>query len=191
MENGMPRKNLAAPITAEHAAALNYAREQIQWHRKNEINLLGVPVVSLDKGSNEKFALEMFKRWAMFRRTNMEILMKLAQGGDGLADQALRELIMEHVDRQMPLPDLLAIYNIHLLAKTNVRKTRGPKKESNAIRDRALFGLIVEIAERFGLQPTRNMGSQKSDSACSIVAAAFGLSEGAVLTIWNTWKDAR
>ena len=174
-------KNL--PATYVEAEAVAFARAEIAWFRDNPVSLFGIDVNFLDAGDNRRFARHAVKTHALAHPLNMMKTADYARAGWDLADEALREAIIEFLDRGEPMPTYLASYNMEV-ARGGFRHVPGPKKADNFFRDLALMMVVEKLVEKFGLKPTRNRAS-KRPSACSILAQAIGLSEPAIVALWQ------
>ncbi len=169
--------------TLVEAEALAFARAELDWLRDNPIRMFGVDVRFLDTDDARRFVRQAMKDHALRHPTNMMKICDYARAGWDLADEALRELIIEFQDRREPLPTYLASYSMEVM-RGGFRHASGPKKADHLFRDIALMVVVENVAKKFGLNPTRNRAS-KRPSACSIVASAVGLSEAAIVKIWQ------
>jgi hypothetical protein len=57
------------------------------------------------------------------------------------------------------------------------------------VRNRSIAQVIEAIVRGTGLKPTRNREKRNVDSACSIVAEIFGLTEPTVEKAWEEWAE--
>jgi hypothetical protein len=99
-----------------------------------------------------------------------------AKQGDVDADQVLREVAIEFLQRRIPLPNELADYVAAYLQQANSGKAQSHKTD---YRDWILALTVADVVRRFKLNPTRNRATQRH-CACSIVARATKLSEKTV-----------
>ncbi|WP_420564159.1 hypothetical protein [Thalassobaculum sp.] len=156
---------------AREAAAMSYALATIDRMTVEEVELFGISAVWLNKAHNRQFAVEMVKRIAVSRPEALMDVVDLARDGVSVADEALRELMLEYSNRGEVMPTYLSAYNMELLAGRPPGRP-GRKKADFFLRDIAIFLAVLLVSERFGLTPTgRNL------SACSIVANAFNGSD--------------
>ena len=132
------------------------------------------------------------KRIALVHPLNMMWVIDQARAGWDPADEALRELITEFLDRGEQMPTYLAAYNMELM-RGHPRRTRGPRREAYVFQDIIFAGLVAELVERFGLKPTRNSASARV-SACDVVAdtineAKIGraVNYKAIEVLWFRW----
>jgi len=105
------------------------------------------------------------------------------------ADQVLRELIAEKTERNEPLGAVLGAYNIRLMNPPDVRHRRGKSQVDNLVADIVIATLVLQLKERFSLNPTRFKAWHAS--GCSIVAevlAEMGLHRGDEKAIQEVWR---
>ena len=57
------------------------------------------------------------------------------------------------------------------------------------VRNLSIAQVIEAIVRGTGLKPTRNREQRNVDSACSIVAEVFGLTEPTVEKAWEEWAE--
>src|SRR5262249_17858506 len=95
--------------------------------------------------------------------------------GWDLAQEALRELILEFKHRKQPLPPALDGYDFSLTAQTIRAPLSGPKPYKTFFRDIGISIVVGEVSQQFGLKPHRNVSKHAAPrpSACSIVATAW------------------
>jgi hypothetical protein len=104
-----------------------------------------------------------------------------AKQGDADANQVLREVAAEYLQRRIPLPDELAGYYS--------QQANSSKKQSHKTdyRDWILALTVDDIVRHFKLYHTRNRATQEH-CACSIVAKATKLSYNTVQNAWDDYK---
>lgn len=171
------------PATLIEAEATEFARAEIAWFHNNPVSLFGIDVRMLDEGDNRAFARHTMKGHALAHPLNMMKIVDYAWAGWDLADEALRELIIEFEYRSETKPPPLANYAMEI-ARGSLRRPPGPKKSDHFLRDIALMMVVESVGQKFRLKPTRSRTS-KRPSACSIVAKTFGLSEAAIVALWQ------
>jgi hypothetical protein len=113
-----------------------------------------------------------------------------AQQGDADADQVLREVAVEHLQRRIPLPNELADYAAACLQQANSSKVQSDEKARSHkmdYRDWILALTVNDLVRHFKLNPTRNKATEEH-CACSIVALAADLSENTVQNAWDDYK---
>ena len=114
-----------------------------------------------------------------------------AKQGDADADQVLREVAAEHLQRRTPLPDELADYVAACLQQTNSSKAQSDEKAQSHktdYRDWILALTVDDVARHFNLDETRNEATEEH-CACSIVAEAADLHENTVQNAWHRYQD--
>jgi len=171
------------PASLIEAEAIAFARAELEWARNTPIDMGGLDVRFFEADDARRFVRQIVKQYALNRPGNMMKIADFARAGWDIADEALRDLILDFVQRGEPLPTYLAAYNMEVV-RGGFRRRSGPKKADRLFRDIALMMVVENVGRRFGLRPTRNRAS-KRPSACSIVAQAMGLSEEAIVAIWK------
>jgi hypothetical protein len=135
-------------------------------------------------------------KWLAADPHQAERLCNLARAGWGLADEVVREVIVERRQRRQPLLASLEAYEIGAIQGDGYFQSRrgGREKGNDILRDRAIVGLVWEVCQTYGLNPTRNPAS-KRPSGCSIAAKALeaegesgNITEAAVAKIWSTYS---
>jgi hypothetical protein len=177
---------MTLPATLKDAEALIYAREDARYFRERGIDLLGINIRIFESEDGQMFAREMLK-WIAYRHVdNLMTVVSWARQGWTLADEALREMYREMTDRG----EFSTYLNSYMMevARGQIRCLPGQRKESHFFRDVIIATMIEAIAEKFDLNPTRNQVTQRTSSACSIVAEVLGMSEPAVVKIWRAMK---
>jgi hypothetical protein len=117
----------------------------------------------------------------------------LARSGSTPADEALRDLIREHKERDEKLFTALRAYDIEITQSAGRRRRGGWDRTKVALRDMAVLCVIVDICDAFGLPPTRSRRSTRERlSGCHIAALALAaeheaISESAVVKVWTRY----
>jgi hypothetical protein len=117
----------------------------------------------------------------------------LARSGSTPADEALRDLIREHKERDEKLFTSLRAYDIEITQSAGRRRRGGWEWTEVALRDMAILCVIVDICYAFGLPPTRSRRSTRERlSGCHIAALALAaeheaISESAVVKVWTRY----
>jgi hypothetical protein len=177
----------AAEIEGE---ALAFAREWVV--RANEGDFFGLGCAPLHPDAGRLLLRRLIKGAALGNPFMMADLVECAEGGWDDAGIALRELIAEFVNRNEPLPAVLAAYNIKLLDPRRAPRTPGRKHGAQHLQDIAVVTLVMELIEQFHLRPTRNQdGRKRRSSACSIASRALteaGLHRGGEEAMHRIWK---
>jgi hypothetical protein len=160
-------------------------------------------------GPAELDNLELYRRAIRIQRTlaalfskrpwtwNEEAEAKLianAKQGNADADQLLRDLAAEFLERPELPPKPLRDY-----AATSLRAHSGRKQKRQRLENEGRNGHLALITHAvcriFDLEPTRNRevkntkNDYRSDCACSIVAKAINKSESLITKIWEKYKD--
>ncbi|TGR05417.1 hypothetical protein EN833_23385 [Mesorhizobium sp. M4B.F.Ca.ET.190.01.1.1] len=153
--------------------ALAYARERVSFARSTPIDILpGLPPVRfLSKADGRHFVQEMMKNLARADGQFLAEYADYASQGWGIADGAMRELIVETIRGGKPLDPPLSAYSA-LLASEPPRKKPGKEKADNIFRDIAIALIVDDVSTRFDLSPTSN-GKSDNPSACRVVATAL------------------
>ena len=181
------------PATLNEAEALAFARHKIALLRDGKIAFWGIEYGRwFEKNESHRISRQMFKAWAMESPINRMNAVEFARAGWTLADEALRELILEYRDRGEPLPSTyLAAFDMEIIAGKRFRRMPARRKSDNVMRDIAITFIVHFVAERFALDPARNREARRRPSACSIVTDALRLegvlaiAESGVNKIWE------
>jgi hypothetical protein len=129
-----------------------------------------------------------------FTGQNPERAIALAAAGDPIAHDALCAVAAHINQHGRVVPSKLQGYIISA-ARGGVVKRRGRHPVKNLYRDDAIFR-AVNIVIGMGIPATRNDDGKRTESACSIVAAALKkcgicMKEGGVVSIWEKRGKAR
>lgn len=183
------------PATVIEAEALIEARDGIRRIKDGGLSFLGVDDLHfMEKEDSRRFARELMKRLAANNSAYMMHVAECARAGYRLADEALRELILDYVNREEKLPTALASYSMVITGGAVPNKRPAPERSDKVLRDIAITTMVLLISEKFAIKPTRNLATSKP-SACSIVAAALegelmAMSEANVVAIWRRYSPA-
>lgn len=170
------------PATIQEAEALAYARELHVRHV--EIPMFGVAYDWKSDDAGRQFARDIIKRLAQHRPEHMIEMVERARQGLSVADEALRQLILEYQDRNEKMPTYLASYAMDIVAGFKPRRRPAQRRETHFFRDIRIAVFVLLVSERFNLRPTRSPTSSR-ESGCSIVATVIGMNEAAVVSIWT------
>ena len=141
----------------------------------------------LDETDNRRLARQMLKISALADAAQMVTIANYARAGWDLADEALREFILEFENAGKQKPTYLSAYNMEIVVQGLVpQRVPGPKKADNFLRDIVIASTVEEVAKKFSLKPTRSRFSPRP-SACSVVADALVTAEETVVTIWKRY----
>lgn len=117
----------------------------------------------------------------------------LARDGVSVADEALREIIVEHKERDEKLLTSLRAYDIEITQ--GQRRRRGGWDTTEVIlRNLAIVCIVADVCHAFGLPPTRSRASRRHGlSGCYIVARVLdeereAISESAVVKAWTRYN---
>jgi hypothetical protein len=148
----------------------------------------------LDPVSARPLTLAMLRRYASIHPLNMAEVAHWARNGLDEADQVLREIAAEHVDRGEALPRLLEGYVVELL-HPGIGRRPGRDLSKSFPQDVCIAMLVLLLTELLPLRPTRYGRSSANPSACSLIAAVLSEAgihrggESAVQKIWTRYRD--
>jgi hypothetical protein len=117
----------------------------------------------------------------------------LARDGHSVADEALREIIVEHKERDEKLLTSLRAYDIEIM-QTRRRPRGGWDTTEVILRNLAMVMIIRDVCDAFDLPPTRSRASRRHGlSGCYVAARALGeereaISESAVVNVWTRYS---
>ncbi|MFM9858189.1 hypothetical protein RUR49_06840 [Pseudoxanthobacter sp. M-2] len=174
--------------TADTSEAVTYATEILQRMRTEKIDTFcGVEVAWLGDKQSRRFVIEMIKKFSRWRPENLMDAVDRARGGWSVADEALREMILEDINSGRPLPTYLAAYNMEIVGG-RIPMRQGKQKADYFLRDIAVMVAIILVIERFNLPPYSRDG--RNPCACAVVSdALFNLGMGrgykAIAEIWR------
>jgi hypothetical protein len=121
------------------------------------------------------------------------LCLRLARDGLSVADEALREIIVEHKERDEKLLTSLRAYDIEIM-QTRRRRRGGWDTTEVVLRNLAILCVIADACQAFGLPPTRSRASRRHGvSGCYIAARALeeerqAISESAVVKAWTQYS---
>jgi hypothetical protein len=145
--------------------------------------------------------------WSWFGRENSRVWVKarlkalavnpqrasyvcgLARAGWTVADEALREIIVEYKEHDEKLFTSLRDYDIEITQSAG-RPSRGGWTAEAVLRDLAIAMVVADACHAYDLHPTRSRGPKRHGlSGCAIAAAALyqenvAVSEPAVVRVW-------
>jgi hypothetical protein len=200
MTKGLPATLEAAVETA----AVAHARRHVRRLKSGEIS--AQPLELLDS--------ESVAPWSWFGRENSRAWVKarlkarlrasaanpqlasfvcgLARDGVSLADEALREIIIEHKERDEKLLVSLRAYDIEI-TKAGRRRRGGWDTTEVILRNLAIASVVADVCRAFGLPPTRSRASRRHGlSGCYIASRALeeereAISEASVARTWTRY----
>jgi hypothetical protein len=174
--------------------ALSFARGCIAWVRDGNLALWGVERGRwFDRDESHRASKAQFKSWALENAINMKSAVEFARAGWRIADESLRELLLEYKNRREHPPTLLAGFDMEIV---DPRGMPARRRSDNVMRDIVVAFVVRSVADRFNLRPTRNPAARRRPSACSIVTEALGLegvvhlAESRVNDIWKAYGEA-
>jgi hypothetical protein len=205
MTKGVPATLEDAEMAAVEAAAVARARRYVRRLKSGEIS-----AQPLELRDSEGAA-----PWAWFGRENSRAWVKarlkarlkasavnpqlasfvcgLARDGVSVADEALREIIVEHKERDEKLFTSLRAYDIEI-TQAGRRRQGGWDTTEVVLRNLAVLCVIADVCHAFGLPPTRSRASQRHGlSGCYIAARALeqereAISESAIVKAWTRYS---
>ncbi|MER8644687.1 hypothetical protein [Mesorhizobium sp. M1252] len=156
--------------TPTNDKALEYANRRVIFARDTAIEIPGLPSVRfLSKADGRRAVRDMMKDFASRDPQALTGYTDYASQGWGLADSAIRDLILEAIRGGQSLAPQLSAYS-SLVAVAPPRRVSGPEKADHIFRDIAITMIVDEVAEVFGLKPTGRTGNR---SASLVVAEAL------------------
>ncbi|PBB21147.1 hypothetical protein [Mesorhizobium sp. WSM4313] len=180
-------------MIGEPVDALAFARSVIHRYQIEEIDVaFGIRVNWLRKAGNRRFVVELVKQFCQWRVENLMHIVDLARAGWGVADEALRSLMLEYQNRGEVMPTYLAAYSMEIISG-RIPKIRGKQKADYFLRDMAVLCTIIMVMEKFELAATSRDG--KNICACLVVADAMAaenqaIGYKAVAEIWRKYGHA-
>jgi hypothetical protein len=205
MTKGLPATLEHAEMAAVEAAAVARARRYVRRLKSGEIS--AQPPELLDS--------EGAAPWSWFGRENSRAWLKarlkarlktsavnpqlasfvcgLARDGLSVADEALREIIVKHKERDEKLLTSLRAYDIEIM-QTRRRRRGGWDTTEVVLRNLAILCVIADACQAFDLPPTRSRASRRHGvSGCYIAARALeeereAISESAVVKAWTQYS---
>ena len=168
--------------------AVSYATEILRKMQTEDIDIMfGIKLRWLGDKQSRRFVIEMIKQFSRWRPENLMDAVDRARAGWGIADEALREMILEDINSGKTLPTYLAAYNMEIVSG-RVSRRQGKQKADYVLRDAAILATIVLVMDRFHIPPYSRDG--KNPCACAVVADALanvhkGIGYKAVAEIWR------
>jgi hypothetical protein len=171
------------------AQVLDYAMGCAVRLRDDPVSMLGADLLPFSKTGGREFVRQIMKCHAALGPVPMLTIINYARAGWDIADEAVRELIIDHLHRGQMLPPPLASYNMEMAAGFRPGRSRGRQKADQTLRDIAISAMVLALIERFQLRAT-GRGASGGSSACAIVALALNkvakipIDYKAVETVW-------
>jgi hypothetical protein len=180
------RQELLPATLAEHEA-IEYARRRFAFFHDNPVEIFGMADVRLfgpDVGEDtRRRGIETLKCMALDAQ-RVEAIVDYGRAGWDLAQEALRQVIMEFKHRRQEMPPALAGYDYSKDAGSVRAPISGPKPYNRLFRNIGICILVAEVGQKFGLKPYRNRAGPRL-TGCSVVAAAISAEDLAVEKIWQ------
>jgi hypothetical protein len=201
MTKGLPATLEDAEMAAVEDEAVARARRYVHKLKSGEIS-----AQPLELRDSEGAA-----QWSWFGRENSRAWIKarlkasavnpqlasfvcgLARDGLSVADEALREIIVEHKERDEKLLTSLRAYDIEIM-QAGRRRRGGWNTTKVVLRNLGIVCVIADICHAFGLPPTRSRASQRHGlSGCYIAARALeeeceAISESVIVKAWTRYS---
>lgn len=180
------------PATIAETLAAQTAREVLE----GDANIpWGEEAYGYSEDESRRFTRNLMKRFITIQPANLMTVVEFAKGGWGLADEVLREVILEHLNSGVAMPTYLAAYNMDIAAGNLPQKRPARQRENNFLRDCRIAIAILLVMEKCNMRSTRNPTTQKRPSACSVVtevlnARGINVTEAAVVAIWQRMKKS-
>ena len=201
MTKGLPATVEDAEIAAVEDAAVARARRYVRKLKSGEISAQPLELRDSEGAAPTSwFGRENSRAWVKTRLKALaadpqraSFVCGLARDGLCVADEALREIIVEHKERDEELLTSLRAYDIEITQ--GVGRRRGGRDTTEVVlRNLAIVCVIADICHAFGLPPTRSRASLRHGlSGCYIAARALeeereAISESAVVRAWTRYS---
>jgi hypothetical protein len=198
MTKGLPATLEDAEMAAVEAAAVARARRYVRRLKSGEISAQPLELHDSEGAARWPwFGRENSRAWVKARLKALAVIPQrasfvcgLARDGLSVADEALREIIVEHKERDEKLLTSLRAYDIEITQAAGWR--RGGRDTTEAVlRDLATICVVADVCDAFDLPPTRSRASQRHClSGCYITARALkeereAISESVVVKAWT------
>ena len=184
---GLLAKPQDAKTTALRAAAVAHARRHVCRLKSGEISAqpLGLrdsedaaPRSGFGRGNSRDWVKARLKADALNPQRSSYVC-RFARAGWTVADEAIREIIVEYKERDEKLLTSLRAYDIEITQSAALRRRGGWDRTEVSLRNMAILCVIVDICYAFGLPPTRSRRSIRGSATtplCSPRAAAARIS---------------
>ena len=193
------------PATLEGAAvktaAVAHARRHVRRLKSGEISAQPLELRDSEGAAPWSwFGQENSRAWVKARLKALAVIPQraafvcgLARDGVSVADEALREIIIEHKERDEKLLLSLRAYDIEIM-QAGRRRRGGWDTTEVVLRNLAIASVIAYVRPAFGLPPTRSRASRRHGlSGCYIASRALqeeheAISESAVVKAWTRYS---
>jgi hypothetical protein len=201
MTKGLPATLKEAEMAAVEAAAVARARRHVRRLKSGEISAQPLELRDSEGVAPWSwFGRENSRAWVKDRLKALAVIPQrasfvcgLARDGVSVADEALREIIVEHKERDEKLLTSLRAYAIEVMQAAR-RRQGGWDTTEVVLRNLAIVMVVAEACRASGLNPTRSRASQRDRlSGCFIAARALkeeheAISESAVVKAWTRYS---
>jgi hypothetical protein len=202
MTKGVPATVEEAEMAAVEAAAVAGARRFVR-RLKDGTFPPSAPPPELARFDSEGavpwswFGRENGRAWSKARLKALAVIPQRAsfvcgraRDGDAVADEALREIIVDYKERDEKLHISLRAYDIEI-TQAGRRRRGGWDTTELLLRDLAIVCVVAEVCRAFNLPPTRSRASRRHRlSGCYVAARALteereAISESAAVKAWT------
>jgi hypothetical protein len=188
------------PSTFEDAAVA-HARRHICRLKSGEISAQPLELRDSENAASWSwFGRENSLAWVKARLKLLAVIPQrasfvcgLAREGLSLADEALREIIVEHKETDKKLHTSLRAYDIEITQAGRRRRRRWDTSEV-ILHNLAIAMIVADVCRAFGLPPTRSRASRRPGlSGCYVAARALeeereAISESNVVKVWTQYS---
>jgi hypothetical protein len=196
MTKGLPATLEAAVETA----AVAHARRHVRRLKSGEISAQPLELRDSEGAAPcSWFGREDSRAWVKARLKALAVIPQrasfvcgLARDGVSVADEALREIIVEHKERDEKLLASLRACDIEI-TKAARRRRGGWDTTEVVLRNLAIASVIADVCRAFGLPPTRSRSARRHGlSGCYIASRALeeereAISEASVARTWTRY----
>ena len=201
MTKGVPATLEDAEMAAVEAAAVARARRYVRRLKSGAISAQPLELRDSEGAAPWSwFGRENSRAWVKTRLKALaadpqraSFVCGLARDGLCVADEALREIIVEHKERDQKLSTSLCAYDIEITQ--GMRRRQGGRDTTEVVlRNLAILCVVADVCHAFALPPTRSRASQRHGlSGCYIAARALSeereaISESAVVKAWTRYS---
>ena len=201
MTKGLPATMEDAEMAAVEAVAVAHARCHVRRLKSGEISAQPLELRDSEAAAPWSwFGREHSRAWVKARLKadalnpqKASYVCRLARAGWTVADEALREIIVEHKEHDEKLLTSLRAYDIEITRTAGRPSGGGWDPSEMVLHDLAIASVVAEVRRVFGLPPTRSRASRRHRlSGCYIAARALeeegeAISESAVVKAWTRY----
>ena len=200
MTKGLPATLEDAEMADVEAKAVARARRYVRRLNSGEISAQPLELRDSEAAAPWSwFGRENSRAWVKTRLKALaanpqraSFVCGLARNGLSIAAEALREIIVEHKERDEKLFTSLRAYDIEIM-QTRRRPRGGWDTTEVILRNLAMVMIIRDVCDAFDLPPTRSRASRRHGlSGCYVAARALeeereAISESAVVQAWTRY----